>query len=207
MPGSTRLVDLIQNRLDSFLDERTRRARRGLPRPRRHRRRRARPAGRRQALPRAVLLLGLAVGRGARRRLRPRRGDAIAPTSTASSPSPRRSRSSTRQRSCTTTSWTTPTCAAASRACTGASRRCTASAAGSGSAGDYGDVGRAAARRPAARLERRTVRAGAGCRDRPGCRGGRPRRVRPDAHRGHARANTSTCSRSTPGAAAPRPSC
>ena len=91
---------------------------------------------RRQALPGAVLLLGL----GGRRRTAASTRSRRSPRATASPSSrrPPRSRSSTPPRSCTTTSSTTPTPAAARPSAHRRSRDCTRDSGWAGSAGDFG---------------------------------------------------------------------
>ena len=122
MAGSTRLVDLVQARIDDFLDEREPRARpRSPPSCDLHRATRA-------SCSRAASGSARCSATGAGRRCTAaatdstdaRRARAVA---VRASRGAARSRSSTPPPSCTTTSWTTPTPAGACRRRTAASRR------------------------------------------------------------------------------------
>ena len=160
---------------------------------------------RRQALPRAVLLLGLAGGR---------RHDGFDPFAdgrrarplAASSRRRPRSSSSTPPRSCTTTSSTTPTPAGARRRRTGGSRRCTRESGWAGDAGDFGRASAHPARRPAARLERRAARRGLSTRCPTATRPRRPRASSTGCAPRSPPGSTSTSSRSAPGRRSPTPS-
>ena len=98
---------------------------------------------------------------------------------------PRASTCCTRARSCTTTSWTPPTCAAASPPRTAASRRCTAGRAGSGDGPAFGRAGAILLGDLLIMWSAQLLGEAAAAR-----RGARPRAAarRPDAHRGHLRA-------------------